>query len=122
MTRLRPEHRQPGESQRDFNRRTAPWDVMIRLATEVKTVRSRMLTAVETLLDATQRGKIPASQTDQVAEWGGVMVEMLARLDRMDLDAWKPGIRAEIGRSAGTDPEGEDAHHEASAGEGAGRG
>lgn len=98
MTRLRPEHRQPGETQRDHHHRTAPWDVMIRLATEVKTVRSRMLTAVETLLDATQRGTIPASQTDQVAEWGGAMVEMLARLDQLDVDAWKPCVRAEITR------------------------
>lgn len=94
----RPEQRQPGETPAEHHQRTEPWNHMIRLGTEMKTVRSRIKTAIDNLQHADQYNQIPASQQQTVAQWGGVLVEMLNRLDQLDVDAWKPGMRAEIAR------------------------
>ncbi|MEV0307847.1 hypothetical protein [Nonomuraea fuscirosea] len=96
---LLPEQQQPGEDQSAFHQRRRPWDAMTHAGTEIKTCRSRVATALDTLrgqLSGPSAYPVPDSQRARVQEWEQKLSVILFELDTIDVDAWKSAIRDEI--------------------------
>jgi hypothetical protein len=102
LTRIPPPKPREGEDLGTYWRRVGPWEAMTDAATEVKNVRSRAATAlrkIERLQNVHEHWRnevIPDDQRARVEQWRKTLADIVATLDVIDLDDWKPEVIAAI--------------------------